>query len=88
MKNTIYIDIDTDRTPSVNIGKPSEIEKPTTPEEASAMIIVDISCLCEALCSLIHMTDQSGYAKKEDLVNASIKYLNDMLVEPTKEESK
>jgi hypothetical protein len=81
MKNSIFIDIDTERKQPVIIGKPPEITPPTTPEEASVMINTDISCLCEALCTLIHMSDQSGYTNKEILVEASIKHLNNMLVE-------
>lgn len=87
MKNAIYIDIDTEREQKVLIGKPPEITPPTTPEEASAMITLDISCVCEALCSLIHMADQSGYSTKEELVAASIKHLNDLLKPKTDEET-
>ena len=84
MKNTIQIDVDTDRTPNVMIGHPPEF-KPTTPEEAKSMIIRDISCVFEALCTLIHMADQSGYAVKADLIKTSIDHLNGMLIVDTKE---
>ncbi len=84
MKNAIYIDIDTDRDQPILIGKPPEIPQPTTPEEAGKMITTDISCVCEALCSLIHMADQNGYAPKKALVETSIKYLNDLLIETPK----
>jgi hypothetical protein len=82
MKNALYIDIDTERDQKILIGKPPEITPPQTPEEAAKMITLDISCVCEALCTLIHMADQNGYATKEDLVKASMKYLNDLLVTP------
>lgn len=87
MKNSIYIDIDSERDQIVLIGKPPEITQPTTPEEAAKMITLDISCVCEALCTLIHMADQNGYGSKEDLVMASKKYLDDLLVEKPKNES-
>jgi hypothetical protein len=60
------------------IGKPSTIEKPTDNDEAKTMIINDISCVCEALCELIHIADQNGYASKDNLIETSIKLLNDM----------
>ncbi len=86
MKNALYIDIDTEREQIVLIGKPPEITPPQTPEEAAKMITLDVSCVCEALCTLIHMADQNGYATKEDLVKASMKYLNDLLVVPKVDE--
>lgn len=87
MKNALYIDIDTDREQIVLIGKPPEITPPATPEEAAKMITVDISCVCEALCTLIHMADQNGYATKEDLVKASLTHLNNLLAEKPKDET-
>lgn len=86
MKNLIYLDIDTERARPILFGKPPEIVQPTTPEEASAMLILDISCVCEALCSLIHMADQSGYASKRALIEVAVKQLNDMLIEPPQTE--
>jgi hypothetical protein len=85
MKNSIFIDIDTERDQPILIGKPKEITPPTTPEEAAKMIITDISHVCEALCSLIHVADQNGYATKEALIAASITLLNNMLVEQPSE---
>ncbi len=76
MKNSILIDIDTEREKKIIIGKPDVLEKPETPEEAKTMIIKDITDVCETLCELIHIADQSGYAKKSDLINASIEALN------------
>ena len=81
MKNLINIDVDTDRQQVVLIGKPPEIPQPTNPEEAGKMIMVDISCVCEALLTLIQIADTNGYCKKEDTIKTSIKYLNDLLVE-------
>ncbi len=87
MKNLIYIDIDTEREQPILIGKGSEITPPETAEEAKAMITNDIACLCEALCSLIHIADQSGYGKKDELVASTIDQLSSLLVKPTDTES-
>lgn len=81
MKNSIYIDIDTDREEPILIGKPNEITPPANPEETKVMIINDISCVCEALSLLIRMSDKNGYASKEELVKASVMHLNNLLTE-------
>jgi len=83
MKNTVYVDIDTERERKVLIGKGSDSEVPTTAEEAKEMIIVDIACLCEGLCELIHVANQNGYGSKEGFIAASIEQLNKLLVENT-----
>lgn len=79
MKNTIVIDIDTERKQPIVIGKPATIPKPNNEEEAKKMVLEDISCTCEALCTLIHIAEQNKYSNKEDLIKTSIKYLSDML---------
>jgi hypothetical protein len=75
MKNTIYIDIDTEREQPILIGKGPETEQPTTREEAGKMIINDIACVCDAMITLIHVAEQNGYAKKEDLVESAMNQL-------------
>ena len=84
MKNIIFIDIDTEREKVVQIGKPTDTPKPTTPEDAKKMILEDIACAIEGLCSLIHIADQNKYEDKAVLVNESVNHLNNMLkvVEP------
>jgi hypothetical protein len=86
MKNSILIDIDTERDQPILIGKGQENEAPTTREEAREMILTDISCMCEALITLIHVADQNDYALKEDLVNKAIEQFNLLLVTPNKNE--
>ncbi len=79
MKNSIYLEIDLDNTPRLSFSKPETFEEPKNPEEARAMIINDISLVCDALCTLISIADQNGYASKEDLVKTSNKYLLELL---------
>lgn len=85
MKNSIFIDFDSERDQPILIGKPSDVTPPTTPQEAAKMLVTDISHVCEALCSLIHVADQNGYAAKEELIKASITHLNSLLIEPAPE---
>ena len=83
MKNSILIDIDTERDQPILIGKGQENEPPTTRDEAKEMILTDISCLCEALITLIHVADQNEYAHKEDMVNKAIEQLGLLLTPST-----
>lgn len=85
MKNLIVIDVDTEREKQILIGKPQESTPPSNPKDAALMVTTDISCVCEALCTLINISDQSGYAKKADLIAAAVKRLNDMLIVSTDE---
>lgn len=80
MKNSICIDIDTERQHPIIFTKPSDIAPPQTKEEATEMIVNDIAAISHALKYLIMMTDDNGYAKKEELVEASIKTINEALI--------
>jgi len=88
MKNTIYIDVDTEREQQILIGKGPENEPPANKEEAAKMIVNDIACVCEALCTLIHVAEQNDYAKKDELITESIKQLTKMLIEEPKKNTK
>jgi hypothetical protein len=90
MKNTIYIDIDTDREQPILIGKGPETVPPTTREEAGKMIVEDIACVCDALINLIHVADQNEYATKKSLIEKIKAQLDEYLNSPKKdlEESK
>jgi hypothetical protein len=81
MKNLIIIDIDTEREQIVQINKSADFVLPTTPDEAKKMIINDISCTLEALCTLIKISDANHYANKKELISTCFKYLNDVLNE-------
>jgi hypothetical protein len=82
MKNSIYIDIDTEREQPILIGKGPEIEPPTSREEAGKMIITDIACICDAMISLMHVAHQNDYGVKEELVATAISQLNRFLELP------
>ena len=86
MKNIILINVDTERDQQIIIGKPEEIQKPQNREEAGIMITEDLTCVCEALCTLINMAADNGYADKKDLIDISIKRLTELAVNLTKEE--
>lgn len=86
MKNIIIIDVDSEREQQLQIGKPSDIQPPTTPEEAKAIILNDISCVYETFKTMVNIADQSGYAKKEELIKTAVKNLTEMLT--GKEEEK
>ena len=87
MKNTIYIDIDTEREKQVLIGKGQETTIPTTPEEAKEMIAVDIACICEGLYELISVAGQNGYGSQQAFALAAIDKLTPLTVVDEKPEN-
>lgn len=79
MKNTIYVDIDTDREKNIIFGKPPEIPQPQNRDEMSRVVLNDIAGLAEALTTLILMADQNGYGAKGELVAACVKTIYSLL---------
>lgn len=69
MKNIIVIDVDTERTPVIQIGKMEGSELPKNSEEAKGVIIKDMACLTEALCTLVNTADQSNFKTIEQSMN-------------------
>jgi hypothetical protein len=83
MKNIIIVDIDTERSPIVQIGKPDASQLPTNSEEASEVIQKDMACLCEALSTLIHAAEQSGYKSSSESLKDCITHLERGFADPT-----
>lgn len=70
MKNSIFIDLDTEREDKpIMFGKPPELPQPETPQEAQEMILNDIATLVESLAVLIEMAHVNKYADKLQMVN-------------------
>lgn len=78
MKNSIRIDVDTDMVPMVRIGKLTE-DEPVDSEGIKQMVFNDITCVTEALLTLISLADSNGYSKRENLTEAIIKRLQESL---------
>lgn len=87
MKNSILINIDTEREQPVVFGKPPEVPQPQNKEEAGVMILNDIVCVTEALRTLIVMASLNGYGDKTELVDAAVKTINTALDVTAKKES-
>jgi|AntRauMFilla1563_2_1112583.scaffolds.fasta_scaffold158789_1 hypothetical protein len=68
MKNSIYIDIDTENNPPIQFSKGPDFVIPTNQQEGIEMVSLDIGCLVDALITLIHIGTQNGYSNKPDLV--------------------
>jgi hypothetical protein len=79
MKNTIIIDVDTEREQQLQIRKPSDIQAPASAEEAKDVIVNDISCVFETFKMMVKIADKSGYASKNELIQTAIKDLETLL---------
>lgn len=75
MKNIIIVDINTERTPVVQIGKMEGSELPKNKEEAKDIILKDMACITEALCTLINAADQSNIKTIEESMQDVITHL-------------
>ncbi len=87
MKNTIIIDIDTDREQPILIGKGPETTPPTTREEAAKMLMDDIACVTDALINLVHIVDQNQYGDKQILVDRIKEQFDGYLSTPTQQDT-
>lgn len=85
MKNELFVNIDTDRSPVIQIGKPSHIQAPDTEEAANQMVLDDMATLCEALCTLIHVAHDSGYKDGSESLRDCIKHLEEGFVDSSYE---
>jgi hypothetical protein len=81
MKNIVIVDIDTDREHKVLLGKPEDITQPSTPEEASKMVLDDMTSLCDGLVTLIHAAHDSGFVKDHVALDACIKRIQEGFVD-------
>jgi hypothetical protein len=81
MKNIIVVDIDTDRNPVVQIGKPELADMPNNEAEAKEMLNKDMACLTEALVTLIHAAHQSGYKDSAESLRDCIKHLENGFID-------
>ena len=77
MKNIIYVNIDTERVKPILFYKPPEFKVPSNREEAGEMILQDIIGLANALKELIIMASENGYSNSKELVDASVKTINE-----------
>lgn len=79
MKNTIIIDIDTDRERPILFTKPAHIEPPKDKNEAREMVLNDIFCLAESLKMFIMMANENQYGDNKELVSKTIDIINEAL---------
>jgi len=85
IKNVVIVDLDTNRDPKIQIGKPEEIQRPADAEEVKTMLVADMTTLCEGIITLIHAGHQNGYVDSAESVRACIEYIEDGFVDETYE---
>ena len=72
------IDMDTEREDVIRISKPEDIGKSVDDKEkARQMVLDDLTTVCNALGTLIHLSNTNGYMSKEVAYNMCIEFLND-----------
>jgi len=78
MKNTLMIDLDTEREDSIRITKPEDIVKGINDEDtAKKMVLNDMTTICNALGTLIQLGEDSGYFNGQVSAKLCIDYLEE-----------
>jgi hypothetical protein len=81
MKNTVMIDFDSDREEPIIITKPENtLEGIDDGDKAKKMVLEDITTVCNALGTLIKLSNDSGYLDGETSANMCIEYLRDNFI--------
>ncbi len=82
MKNSLLIDLDTEREDPIRITKTEDtVSKVNDEESAKKMVLEDMTTLCNALGTLIQLANDSGYFDSELSAKMCVNYLNDNFLE-------
>lgn len=74
-RNVVQVDIDTNRTPPVYLGKPKEFSR--SEEHYAQEVIDDMATLCEGICTLIHVAEKYNIKPSADSLRDCIKHITD-----------
>jgi hypothetical protein len=82
MKNSLLIDLDTEREDPIRITKTEDtVNKVNDEESAKKMVLEDMTTLCNALGTLIQLANDSGYVDSKVSAKMCVNYLNDNFLE-------
>ena len=85
MKNTLIIDMDTDRKDVIRLSKPESIaEEVDNSETARLMVLDDLTTVCNALGTLIHLAHANKYMDSETASKMCVDFLNDNFIKVAK----
>jgi|TARA_Y100000389_G_scaffold202451_1_gene247777 hypothetical protein len=85
MKNTLMIDLDSDREDPIRITKPENVVETVKDEDsARKMVMDDLTTVCNALGTLITIAEDNNYFDSEKAVKMCIDYLNDNFIKEDK----
>jgi hypothetical protein len=74
MKNEVIVLLDTESEQQIQIGKSAPVS-PSTFEELSEMMLLDMATLCEALIVLIKEVDKEGVKPKNESLESCMGHL-------------
>jgi len=78
MKNSILIDLDTEREDSIRLTKPEDLaEKIKNETDAKSMVMEDLTTICNALGTLIKMGNDSDFFDGKVIAKMCINYLEE-----------
>ena len=78
MKNSILIDLDTEREDSIRLTKPEDLAyKIESESDAKSMVMEDLTTICNALGTLIKMGNDSNFFDGKVVTKMCINYLQE-----------
>jgi hypothetical protein len=82
MKNTLMIDLDTDREDPIRITKPENLlENVNDDDTAKKIVLDDMTTICNALGTLIQLAEDSKYFNSDKAAQMCVDYLKDNFIE-------
>lgn len=75
MKNTLLVEINTERAPTIIIGKMKDSPQPANKQEHAKMVLLDMATLCEGVVTLIHLAEQEGIRPSAESLRLCIEHL-------------
>lgn len=78
MKNSLLIDMDTDRDEVIKLSKSQDLADTIQDEEtARQMVLNDLTTVCNALATLIQLAHNKNYLSADKSSNMCINFLRD-----------
>jgi hypothetical protein len=79
-KNTLIIDVDSERDEIVKLQKPEHIIPPTNEEAMKQTLLVDLTTACEGIVTIAHLLDKEGVQNKEKTIEKITTHLANSII--------
>ena len=74
-KNVLYVDVDSEREETVQIGKPKHFIAPLNKNAMEQVLMTDLTTLCEGIVTVAHLIDKEEFHSKDNVIKFVIQHL-------------